>query len=72
MAFKLVRILVGTRIDGIDYAPNELLEVDERIARQLVRDGVADDSKAAVDYCRDAFQANVRRHGNRSATTQTD
>jgi len=45
-----VRVLVATDIDGKRYQPNALVALEAEAAKGLVKDGKADDSKAAVSY----------------------
>jgi hypothetical protein len=45
-----VRILVANDIDGKRYQPNDLVKVDAPLAKTLVKDGKADDSKESVEY----------------------
>ncbi len=51
MAMKKARILVDTPIDGIDYQPNQVIEADAELIRDLEKAGFVDSKKAAVDYC---------------------
>lgn len=45
-----VRILVANDVDGVRYQPNQLVIFDAAVAKGLVKDGKADDSKEALDY----------------------
>ena len=49
-----VRILRDVPVDGVSYAPNDLVDLPADKAKQLVADGAADDSKDAVAYCKTA------------------
>lgn len=46
----VVRILVATPIDGTEYKPNILVELPDKVAKDLVKQGAADDSPEAVAY----------------------
>lgn len=49
---KTVRILVDTPVEGIQYRANQLVAFPAEQAAALKESGFADDSKAAVDYCK--------------------
>lgn len=51
MAQKKVRMLVASQVEGVDYAANQVIELDEKLAKPMVKEGVADDSSEAVAYC---------------------
>jgi hypothetical protein len=45
-----VRILVANDVDGKRYQPNQLVRFDAAVAKNLVKDGKADDSKEGIEY----------------------
>ena len=49
---KTVRILVDTPVEGIQYRANQLVAFPAEQAAALKESGFADDSKAAVEYCK--------------------
>lgn len=63
MATKKIRILVDTEIDGQPYRCNDAVELDEKLAAQAVKSGMADDAPEAVKYVTDALKAKVKKHG---------
>lgn len=51
MALKKIRILAACDVEGAAYRVNQLVSIAAGLARPLIKDGLADDAKAAVDYC---------------------
>lgn len=51
MANKQARILTKKTIDGIEYKPNQVIDADAALIKQLVKDGVACDDVKSVEYC---------------------
>lgn len=47
---KKVRVLVDTRIEGIDYKINQVVELPDDVAKAYADAGVVDPAKAAVAY----------------------
>lgn len=45
------RILSGVKLDGVEYAPNQVVEFPTSMLNVLKEHGVVDPSKAAVEYC---------------------
>ena len=50
MAKKKIRMLVDHPIGALTYRCNVVVECEASMAAALVKEGVADDSKAAVEY----------------------
>lgn len=46
----VVRVLVDAPIGGKQYKCNSLVSLPVELAKAAVKDGVADDSKAGIDY----------------------
>ncbi len=62
MANKTIRMLQDATIDGVPYRGNEAVEIDEALAKQAVKGGVADDNEAAVKYVTGELKAKVKKH----------
>lgn len=62
MALKKIRILAACDVEGAAYRVNQVVQLDAALAKPLVKDGLADDSKAAVDYCLNDLHAVVIDH----------
>ena len=62
MATKKVRILVDHTVDEKKYRANDVVEFDAEAAAPLVKDGVADDNKAAVAYALEQNGGVVVKH----------
>jgi len=45
-----VRLLIDQPIDGVPYRVNQAVNLDSATAKALVKNGQADDNKAAVEY----------------------
>lgn len=50
MATKKARMLVDHDVEGLRYKCNSIIEADAAIIKQLVKDGMADDTAAAVKH----------------------
>lgn len=57
-----VRILTDVNVQGVDYKPNQVVDVPAAIAKQLAGAGSADASADAVAYCVDELKAEVIVH----------
>lgn len=66
MALKKVRILLAGEIDGAFYRVNQVVNIEAAIVKPFVKDGVADDSKAAVEYCLNELDAIVVTHDSKT------
>lgn len=53
MANKQARILMARTIDGVSYKPNQVIDADASLIKQLVKDGIACDDAKSVKYCLD-------------------
>ena len=62
MATKKVRILVDHPVDEKKYRANDVVEFDAKAASLLVKDGIADDNKAAVAYALEQNGGQVIKH----------
>ena len=51
------RVLVGLIIGAVALKPNDLVQGDEALIKAYKKDGALDDSKAAVDYCKNILKA---------------
>lgn len=56
------RILMSTRIDDIDYQPNQVVDFPAAMARALAKEGVVDANADAVGFCIDQLGAVVVQH----------
>lgn len=50
MATQKIRMLADKTLDEIPYRCNDAVEIDARVATQLIQHGLADGNTAAVDY----------------------
>lgn len=57
-----VRILSDIKVQGVDYKPNQVVDLPADIAKQLAASGSADASKEAVAYCVDDLKSEVVVH----------
>lgn len=62
MSVKKVRILMCQEIEGIEYPVNAVVALDDGLVKSLVKEGLVDPSKAAVDYCINELGARVIEH----------
>lgn len=62
MATKKIRVLSGCSIGATQYRPNQVVSMDEALAKAFIKDGVADGSKAGIDYCLNELGAQVIEH----------
>ena len=62
MAAKKYRVLVGTHIDSVRYESNDVVLIDEKIAKQHVEIGTIDASKEAVEYAEKELGAKAKEH----------
>lgn len=62
MAKKKVRVIATWSIQGLEYRPNQVVELDELLAKQGIKDGYADGSKEALRYCLDELGVEVVVH----------
>ena len=69
MASKKIRLLVDHPIDGQNYRANVVVDLDAALAKQLVKDGVADDNDAAVAYALEQNGGAVAKHEAQSAAS---
>ena len=46
-----VRVLSDISIDGVEYKPNQVVDLPTAVAKQQVATGNVDASPEAVDYC---------------------
>lgn len=51
MANKKARVLVAKTIDGIAYKPNQVIDADADLIKQLVKDSIVCDDAKSVKYC---------------------
>ena len=51
MAIKKARVLRAVSIEGVAYAPDEVVQLDEKLAKAHESDGALDLNSAAVAYC---------------------
>lgn len=56
------RVLVDTQVQGVDYKPNQLVELPDDIAKSLAKEGIVDTNKAAIAYCVDELKVEVIVH----------
>lgn len=59
MANKQARILTKKIIDGVEYKPNQVIDADAALIKQLVKDGIACDDAKSVKYCLDEGEAPI-------------
>ncbi len=57
-----VRILSDVKVQGVDYKPNQVVDLPANIAKQLAASGSADASNEAVAYCVDELKSEVVVH----------
>lgn len=57
-----VRILANTVIDGIQYLPNQVVDIPAALVKSFKQSGVVDDTREAVAYCIDELGAEVLKH----------
>lgn len=57
-----VRILADVNVHGVDYKPNQVVDLPADTAKQLAAAGNADASKEAVAYCVDELKVEVIVH----------
>ncbi|GEM_PF-5117697 len=62
MPTKRIRLLADTRIEEVPYRCNDLVELDDKLALQAVKDGVADDHPEAVRYLAEELSVKVKQH----------
>lgn len=62
MATKKIRILSGFPLGVAQYRPNQVVSMDAALAKALIKDGLADDSKAGIDYCLNELGVQVLEH----------
>ena len=72
----VVRVLLATVIDEVQYQPNDIVEMDAQQAKPLVEKGIVDDTPEAVDYCKKELGCECISHAERcrekkSVATQT-
>lgn len=72
MANKTVRMLQDATIDGVPYCCNDAVELDETLAKQAVKGGVADDNEAAVKYVTGELKAKVKKHKAKAEETKEE
>lgn len=46
---KRVRVLAAAQIDGVQYRPNQVVDLPDAAAAQAVKDGIVDADKTAVE-----------------------
>lgn len=56
------RVLVDTKVQGVDYKPNQLVEFPDDVAKSLAKEGIVDTNKAAIAYCVDELKSEVVVH----------
>jgi hypothetical protein len=59
---KTVRLLLDQQIEGLQYKCNQVVEMAPALAKGLVANALADDSKAGIDYCINDLGAKVIVH----------
>lgn len=59
---KTVRVLVTFFLDGQEYQPNNVLELDDKTAKSLEKDSSVDSTPEAVAYCVEQLGAKVIKH----------
>jgi hypothetical protein len=59
---KKARVLVALYLDGKEYAPNSVLELDDKQAKALEKDGSVDTSAESIAYCVGELGAKVIQH----------
>lgn len=57
-----VRVLSDISIDGVEYKPNQVVDLPTAVAKQQVATGNVDASPEAVDYCIAELKAEVIIH----------
>lgn len=62
MANKKIRILSGFLLGAVQYRPNQVVSMDASLAKAFVKDGLADDSKAGIEYCLNELGEQVLEH----------
>lgn len=62
-----VRILSDVKVDGVDYKPNQAVDLPAGLAKQLAASGSADASAEAVAYCVDELKSEVVVHQKAAA-----
>jgi len=62
VATKLIRLLTDKDIDGIKYRCNDLVEIDEDVAKALEDDGAADGHEIAIEYVMAVERREVLKH----------
>jgi hypothetical protein len=63
MIMANVRILADTSLDGIEYKPNQVVDIPGALVKSLKQSGVADDAREAVAYCTSELGVKVIKHG---------
>ncbi|MEK6788501.1 MAG: hypothetical protein AABY68_06080 [Pseudomonadota bacterium] len=69
MSVKKVRMLMRHEIEGVEYPVNAVVALDESLVKSLVKEGIVDSSKAAVDYCINELGARVIEHSVEDAAS---
>ena len=59
---KTCRVLVTLYLEGQTYEPNSVIELADKQAKALEKDGAVDTSREAVLYCTNDLGAAVTRH----------
>lgn len=52
---KKVRVLATLYLDGAEYPANTVLQLDDKQAKALEKDGTVDSTPEAVAYCTDVL-----------------
>lgn len=67
MALKKARVLRETWIDGQQFKPNAVVQIDEKQLKAFMEDGSVDASAAAVEYCEKELGAKAEKPGKAAA-----
>lgn len=67
---KQLRILADTVVDGVTYKPNQVVELDDKVAKSIEASGAADSNKDAVAYCINDLGAQVINHAEAIAKAE--
>ncbi|WP_025917677.1 hypothetical protein [Herminiimonas sp. CN] len=59
---KKVRVLATLYLDGKEYMPNTVLELDDKQAKSMEKDGTVDTAPEAVAYCTSTLGQPVIKH----------
>ena len=69
---KTVRVLATLYLAGQEYQPNHVLELDDKTAKALEKEGSVDSAPEAVAYCTEQLGAKVIKHVAADAEVAAD